>query len=239
MPSDGYFDAAVAQHYDADHPPAEPAMLERLVQLAAGGPVLEFAIGTGRIALPLKARGLEIKGIELSQAMVAALRDKETGTPLEIVIGDMSCVRMPGAFNLVILAFNTIDNLTTQEAQIACFQNAARHLASGGRFVIEAQVPPVQHVPFGTTTRAFACSDDHWGIETIDIATQSHVSHHLWRDGESLREYAIPFRYAWPAEMDLMARMAGLTLETRHSDWVGTAFTHESRKHISVWRAPF
>lgn len=181
MHDDGHFDAQVAARYDQDHGGNDPALVARcadlLATLAQNGRALEFAIGTGRIALPLAARGLEVSGIELSKAMVAELRKTEQSLPLEIAIGDMTTTRLPGAFSLVYLVFNTIDNLTSQEAQIACFANASRHFMPGGTFVIETNVPPLQHLPFGETLRAFAVADDHIGVEEIDVATQSHISH--------------------------------------------------------------
>lgn len=241
--TDGYFDDRVAQTYDRDHGNTDPKRIARCVEvladLAGDGPILEFAIGTGRIALPLAATGRCVKGIELSRAMVDELRKKEQGPPLEVAIGDMTTVRVPGTFALVCLVFNTIDNLTTQDAQLACFENAARHLAPGGCFVIETQVPPLQRLPFGETRLAFDATDRHFGVEEVDVATQNHVSHHIWIDEDGThRKLSVPFRYAWPAALDLMARLAGLTLEHRWSDWDRTPFDRFSRAHVSVWRAP-
>jgi hypothetical protein len=237
---DGHFDDAMAERYDRDHGGTDAEAVGRVVaalaRLAGDGPVLEFAVGTGRIALPLTARGLDVRGIELSTAMIRQLRRKETGRPMEIAIGDMSTTRLPGRFSLVFLVFNTIDNLTTQEAQVACFANAARHLVPGCRFVVETQVPPVQRLPFGETLRCFACEDGHLGVDSVDIATQTYVSRHVWTDATGARERAIPFRYAWPAEMDLMARLAGMTPEHRWADWDRSPFDRLSRKHVSVWR---
>lgn len=252
MTQDGHFGADVARTYDRDHGGTDPALVARtcdlLAALAEGGPVLEFAIGTGRIALPLAARGLRVAGIEMSRAMVAELRAKETGAPLEIVIGDMTKARVPGTFALVALVFNTIDNLTTQDAQAACFANAARHLAPGGRFVVETRVPPLQTLPFGQTLRAFADgigtgndagdSAGHIGVDEIDVATQAFTSHHLWTDGRATRRLSIPFRYVWPSELDLMARMAGLAPEARWADWTRAPFDRFSTAHVSVWRKP-
>ncbi len=242
MPDDGYFDEAVAKSYDrnhgADHIDLIPKTVARLRQLAGDGPVLEFAIGTGRIALPLAETGCIVKGIELSRAMVAELRKKETGSPMEIEIGDMTTVQMEGKFSLVYLVFNTIDNLTSQEAQVACFENAARHLLPGGRFLIETQVPPIQKIPFGETRLAFACSTDHMGIDDFDIVSQRYTSNHVRMEYGEYRHFSVPFRYAWPCEMDLMARLAGLELEHRWGDWDQGAFTHLSTSHISVWRKP-
>ncbi|MEO9827467.1 MAG: class I SAM-dependent methyltransferase [Paracoccaceae bacterium] len=240
MTRDGYFDADIAETYDKDHKGNDPALIAKtvdcLVNLSDGGDILEFAIGTGRIALPLVERAARVKGIELSKAMVAKLREKESDPPMEVVIGDMTKERVAGEFSLVFLVFNTIDNLTTQEAQIACFENAARHLNSSGRFLVETLLPPLQKIPFGETRLAFANSRDHFGIDEIDIVTQNYSSNHVWMNGKDHKHLSIPFRYAWPAEMDLMAKIAGLELEFRWSDWDRAPFDRYSTKHISVWR---
>ena len=242
MHDDGYFDDSVASTYDQDHGGADPALIEQtadvLCALAGDGPVLEFAIGTGRIALPLIKRGVAVKGIELSRAMVAELRKKPDGPLVEVAIGDMTSTHVAGRFSLVYLVFNTIDNLTTQDAQVACFLNAAAHLAPGGRFVIETAMPPIQKMPFGDTKYAFACEAGHWGVDIFDFATQRYTSNHIWIKDGIHKQLTIPFRYAWPAELDLMARIAGLELEFRWSDWQGTPFAATSGKHISVWRKP-
>ncbi len=240
MSREGYFDDKVAETYDQDHGGNDPALIRQTVDclfdLSGGGEILEFAIGTGRIAIPLAARGALVKGIELSTAMVAKLREKETLAPLEIAIGDMTSTRVAGNFSLVFLVFNTIDNLTTQQAQIACFRNAARHLASGGRFLVETQVPPIQKIPFGETRLAFASSPQHFGIDMFDIATQNYSSNHVWMADGRYTHFSIPFRYAWPSELDLMANLAGMELEFRWSDWERSPFDRVSSKHVSVWR---
>lgn len=240
MSDDGYFPESVAKTYDTDHGGSDPALIQHTVevlyQLAEGKPALEFAIGTGRIALPLSGRGCRVSGIELSRAMVAELRKKETGNPIEVAIGDMTSTRVEGEFSLVFLIFNTIDNLTTQEAQIACFRNAAEHLSPGGRFLIETQVPPIQRLPFGETLSAFACSPQHMGVDDFDIATQCYTSNHVWRDGEKTTSLTIPFRYVWPAELDLMGKLAGFEIEHRWSNWKKSPFDRFSRSQISVWR---
>ncbi|MEJ6403445.1 class I SAM-dependent DNA methyltransferase [Yoonia sp. 2307UL14-13] len=242
MQGDGFFDADVSKTYDRDHGDQPPEQIAKTVdllsELAGDGPILEFAIGTGRIALPLAARGHLVKGIEMSNAMVSELRKKETGLPLDIAIGDMTTTRVDGTFALVYLIFNTIDNLTMQEAQIACFENAARHLTPGGRFLIETQVPLIQKVPFGQTRHAFACDADHFGVDDIDIVTQNYTSNHVWMDGDTHTYFSLPLRYAWPSEMDLMARIAGIEFENRWGDWDKTPFTRRSTSHISVWRKP-
>lgn len=240
MNDDGYFDNEVAETYDQDHGGNDPFLigktLDCLLELSAGGGILEFAIGTGRIALPLAERGALIKGVELSSAMVSKLREKETGSPMEVAIGDMTSTLVPGEFSLVVLVFNTIDNLTTQQSQIACFENAARHLGSGGRFLVETLVPPIQKIPFGETRLAFASSSDHFGIDEFDISTQSYTSNHVWIKDNRHKHLSIPFRYAWPSELDLMAKLAGFDLEFRWSDWERSPFDRMSTKHISVWR---
>lgn len=243
MAGDGFFGAEVAATYDRDHGGTDPAILQQTVEvlhnLADGGASLEFAIGTGRIALPLAARGTPVKGIELSAAMVDQMRRKPGGDDIYVCIGDMTQAQVAGDFALVFLVFNTIDNLTTQDSQVACFQNAAAHLPTGGRFVIETLVPPIQHIPYGETQRAFACSPAHWGIDTFDVTTQNYHSNHVWfEDGKDSapNRISIPFRYTWPSELDLMARLAGLRFESRWADWQQAPFTRFSKSHISVWR---
>lgn len=240
MSRDGYFGNEVAQTYDQDHGGTDASLIEKtvdcLVELSGEGAILEFAIGTGRVALPLASRGASVKGIELSSAMVQKLREKEAGKPLEVQIGDMTSTRVSGEFSLVFLVFNTIDNLTTQEAQISCFENAARHLDTNGRFLVETQIPPIQKIPFGETRLAFASDDRHFGVDEFDIATQNYSSNHVWMQGERHKYLSIPFRYTWPAELDLMARISGFDLEFRWSDWDRSPFDRLSTKHISVWK---
>ncbi len=240
MHDDGHFGAEIAAVYDDDIHAFDPSRVKATVDcleaLAGGQRALEFAIGTGRIALPLKARGIDVSGIELSRAMIEKLREKERGAPMEIEVGDMATTRVPGAFGLVYLVFNTINNLTTQAAQIACFANAAAHLEPGGRFVIEVQVPPLQRLPPGETLLAFDRSDGHWGIDEIDVVTQRFTSHHVMFEGGGPQRTSLPMRYVWPSELDLMAQMAGLHPEHRWADWDQTPFTATSDKHVSVWR---
>lgn len=237
MTGDGHFGHQEAVRYDKDHGGADPTQtVDVLADLAAGQCALEFAIGTGRVALPLAARGVDVEGIELSSAMVAELRKKPGGAELRVEIGDMSLTKMGAGYSLVFLVFNTINNLTTQDAQIACFQNAADHLLTGGRFVVEVQVPPLQRLPFGEKRLTFASDDSHWGVDEIDVVTQQFWSHHVWFDGKAARKLSVPFRYTWPSELDLMARMAGLTLESRWAGWDRAPFTATSSAHVSVWR---
>ncbi len=238
---DQHLDPAVAAGYDAAHADRFAAdviapAVEVLAELADGGPVLEFAIGTGRIALPLTERGVAVSGIDLSEPMVAELRAKPGGADVPVTIGDMtSTVVGEDAFSLVYLVFNTIGNLITQDAQVACFVNAARHLRPGGRFVIETGVPrtpaEVHHV--------FALDDHHVGIdEYVDPLEQIHVSRHWYVDGDRARHVSGRFRWAWPAELDLMARIAGLDREHRWADWARAPFLADSTAHVSVWRKP-
>ncbi len=236
-----HFGPEVAQSYDEslekmfDPSVINPAV-EVLAELAGDGRALEFAIGTGRIALPLAARGVAVYGIELSAAMVEQLSQKPGGTNLPVTIGDMARTRVEGTFRLVYLVFNTIGNLTTQEEQVACFRNAAFHLEPGGCFVVEVGVPELRRLPPGERHVVFYADSDTWGIDEYDTASQRLVSHHLRRQDGDLHHRAIPFRYVWPAELDLMARFAGMTLASRWADWHRHPFHHESTSHVSVWR---
>jgi SAM-dependent methyltransferase len=240
MGEDGVFDESVAQHYDelyasqAEDTVLEP-MVDFLAELAGGGPALELAIGTGRVGLALARRGVRVHGIELSSAMVARLRAKPGADQVDVTIGDMATTRVPGSFSMAYLVANTIGNLTTQEAQVACFRNAAAHLVPGGCFVIEMIVPDLQWLPPGERTRTFRFDDDHIGIDEYDVAHQRLTSHH-WalRDGAWVK-FSVPFRYAWPEELDLMAQLAGMRLRERWGDRSRQPFTSASRKHVSVW----
>lgn len=203
------------------------------------GRALELAIGTGRVALPLRRRGIQVHGIDLSSAMVDRLRAKPGGDAVPVVIGDMTTTRVEGSFDLVYLVFNTIGNLPEQDAQVACFGNAADHLRPGGVFVIETEVPGVRWLPPGESFRMFHHGDDHVGIDEYEPASQQMFSHHYLRqaDGSYVRR-SLPFRYAWPAELDLMARLAGLRLRERWTDWSRAPFTAVSEAHVSVWEKP-
>jgi hypothetical protein len=239
---DGYFDERIAATYDDDAEMAAPDVVEPVVnclaELAGSGGALEFGIGTGRIALPLVRRGIAVHGIELSRAMVARMAAKSGGSEVPVTIGDFSAARAPGEFALVYLVFNTIMNLTTQAAQVACFRNAAAHLGSGGYFVIEVMVPRLRQLG-SDDTHAFHVSDSHWGIDEYEPVTQALVSHHL-RIGEDGRaeRFSAPFRYVWPAELDLMAQLAGMTLKARWGGWDREPFTRASDSHVSVWEHP-
>jgi SAM-dependent methyltransferase len=213
--------------------------VDRLVELAAGGRALEFAIGTGRVAVPVAERGVSVTGIELSRPMVDQLRAKVDEATIPVVIGDMATARAPGEYALVYLVFNTISNLLAQAEQVACFRNAARHLVPGGRFVIELFVPAVRMLPPGTLGTVFHAEPGYIGLDTYDLLRQRLVSHHFrFGEGREARVFRSPHRYIWPAELDLMAQLAGLELESRHADWIGTPFTEDSTSHVSVYRLP-
>jgi SAM-dependent methyltransferase len=239
--TEDHFGEPVAERYDDPSdamfsPEAVEPAVARLAELAGGGPALELGIGTGRIALPLAARGVAVHGIDLSAPMVAQLAAKPGGASIPVTIGDFSTAAADSAparsFALVYLVFNTISNLTTQEAQVACFANAAAHLEPGGCFVVEVGIPDGR--PFGV----FALSDTHVGVDEYDPATQRSASHHFSLiEGEWVRR-SIPFRSTFPAELDLMARLAGMGLRERFENFAGDPFTSESRRHVSVWEKP-
>ncbi|WP_033216659.1 class I SAM-dependent DNA methyltransferase [Kitasatospora phosalacinea] len=245
MTSSELWNRETAERYDAEEAEGssaaalEPA-LAFLAELAGDGRALEFAIGTGRVGVPLRERGVPVAGIELSEHMAAVLRRKVDEETLPVVIGDMATTVVPGEFTLVYLVYNTISNLLTQDEQVECFRNAARHLAPGGRFVVELHVPPLRFLPPGQVAVPFDVSERHLGFDTFDLVEQVLVSHHLTRDGDDgrYRREASRHRYAWPAELDLMARIAGLEPERRVADWDGAPFTQDSAKHVSVWRKP-
>jgi len=240
---DPLFDEWIAQHYETLWPELfDPAVVEPavnlLAELAGTGAALEFGIGTGRIALPLSRRGIRVHGIELSGAMVAQLRKQRGGSDIGVTAGDFATATVGGTFRLVYLVRNTITNLTGQDEQVEAFRNAAAHLEPGGHFLIENYVPELQRLPPGETLRVFTAQPGHLGFEEYDVATQIAVSHHRWVVDGALKTFSSPHRYAWPAELDLMARLAGMTLRERWSDWGRAPFTAESRNHISVWRKP-
>jgi SAM-dependent methyltransferase len=238
---DGYFDEEVAAGYDAatsgmHDQSVIDAIIDVLAELAGDGRALEFGVGTGRIALPLARRGVEVYGIDMSKAMVARMRDKPGGTAIGVTIGDFADARAPGEFTLTYLVFNTINNLTTQDEQIACFVNAANHLKPGGFFVIEVGVPALRLLPPGQRAVPFDVGDASWAYDLYDCATQSMSSNYVDDVDGHARLRSIPFRYVWPSELDLMARMAGLALVERYEDWDRRPFAHESTRHVSIWR---
>jgi SAM-dependent methyltransferase len=240
---DGYFDERVAARYDESSaemfdPAVVDPVIDLLVELAGSGRALELGIGTGRIALPLAQRGVPVHGIELSKAMVARLRAKPGGEDIGVTIGDFSTTRVDGTFSVAYLVFNTIMNLTTQAAQVACFGNVAAHLEPGGCFVIEVGVPDLQRLPPGETILAFHVSETRWGFDEYDVAVQGLTSHHFEIVDGKVERFSAPFRYAWPAELDLMAQLAGMRLRDRWSGWKREPFTSDSREHVSVWEKP-
>jgi SAM-dependent methyltransferase len=238
--SDGYFGERVAASYDDPtdlmfQPEAIEPTVSLLAELANGGKALELAIGTGRIGLPLSQRGVPVHGIELSKAMAAKLRGKPGGDAIPVTIGDMATARVDGTFTLAYLVFNTINNLTTQEAQLACFRNVAEHLVTGGCFVIETGVPPLRRLPPGQDILGYRAGPGGIVSYSFDHATQQYHGHYVgFADGPG--EYrTIPFRYVWPSELDLMAKLSGLQLHSRWGGWNREPFTTDSRSHVSVW----
>ncbi|MEU7301340.1 class I SAM-dependent methyltransferase [Streptomyces sp. NPDC007206] len=247
MEQERIWDAAVAQRYDTPGtgmfaPEVLTPTVTRLAELAEGGAALEFAIGTGRVAVPLAERGVPVTGIELSGPMVERLRTKADEATIPVVMGDMATTRAPGTYSLVYLVYNTISNLLTQAEQVECFRNAARHLAPGGRFVIELWVPELRTLPPGKEATVWRADPGYIGLDTYDLLNQRVVSHHFHFDRDEgtpeARLFRSPHRYIWPSELDLMAQLAGLELESRHADWSGAEFTAESRSHVSVYRLP-
>lgn len=240
MTTSDLWDADAADRYDeavADMfaPDVLTPTVDLLADLAREGRALEFAIGTGRVAIPLAERGVDVTGIELSQPMVDRVHAKRPDLP--VAIGDMATTVVPGEFSLVYLVFNTIGNLRTQAEQVACFRNAARHLGPGGRFVIEVEVPSLRRLPPGQAGVPFDISDSHLGVDTYDVVTQQAISHHFTRQPEgTYRRGTHNFRYVWPSELDLMARLAGMELEGRYAGWSREPFTADSESHVSVWR---
>jgi SAM-dependent methyltransferase len=239
---DGYFGESVAATYDESADIYRPGAVDPAVSFLAGlagrGRALELGVGTGRIALPLAARGIAVHGIDLSQAMVARLKAKPGGQDITVTIGDFAAAQVEGTFALVYLVFNTIMNLTTQDAQVACFANAAAHLEPGGCFLIETRVPEIRLLPSGGSILPWQLSPRRWVSYSYDTATQAMRGHYVdFTSGHG--EYStIPFRYVWPAELDLMARLAGMRLRERWGGWNNEPFTGDSRQHVSVWEKP-
>ncbi|PWI10028.1 SAM-dependent methyltransferase [Streptomyces sp. NWU339] len=244
MQQEEIWDADTAQRYDTPGtgmfaPETLGPAVDRLAGLAGEGAALEFAIGTGRVAVPLAERGVPVTGIELSVPMVERLRTKADEATIPVVIGDMTTTVAPSGYSLVYLVYNTISNLLTQTEQVECFRNAARHLVPGGRFVIELWVPELRKLPPGQEATVWQSEPGYIGLDTYDVLRQQVVSHHFRFDGtRQALLFRSPHRYIWPAELDLMAQLAGFELEARHADWVGAPFTAESRSHVSVYRIP-
>jgi SAM-dependent methyltransferase len=244
MRPDEIWDLDAAQRYDTPGtgmfaPEVLRPTVDCLAKLAGAGPALEFAIGTGRVAVPLSERGVPVTGIELSGPMIDRLRTKVDEDTIPVVIGDMASAVAPGGFTLVYLVYNTISNLLTQSEQVACFRNAARHLTPGGRFLVELWVPELRKLPPGQQATVWHSEPGYIGLDTYDVLHQRLVSHHFrFGDSKEARLFRSPHRYIWPAELDLMAQLAGLELESRHADWSGSEFTADSRSHVSVYRLP-
>ncbi|EHK53577.1 type 11 methyltransferase [Mesorhizobium alhagi CCNWXJ12-2] len=236
------WDVETAKSYDTPgtgmfSPDVLGPTVERLAELAKGGQALEFAIGTGRVAVPLREMGIPVTGIEASPAMIAQLRTKCDEATIPVVLGDMASTVAPGSYALVYLVYNTISNLLTQAEQVSCFRNAARHLMSGGRFVVELGVPELRKLTPGQQAVVWRSEPDYIGLDTYDVLRQQIVSHHFrFGEGRQARVFRSPHRYIWPAELDLMAELAGFELESRRADWVGSPFTAESPSHVSVYR---
>lgn len=229
------YDRNVARRFTADE--VDPAVT-LLAELAGAGTAVEFAVGTGRLALPLARTGTTVKGIDISEPMLAELAAKPGAEQVAVTVGDMTSTQLCSDASLVYLVFNTITNLRTQRQQVACFRNAAAHLAPGGRFVIETSVPKIRRLPPGETIVPFDVSPTHLGFdEYVDLVEQISVSHHYFVDGDRVRTTSGAFRYVWPSELDLMAQLAGMELEHRWADWHRSPFTGESPSHVSIWRA--
>ncbi|WP_406393241.1 class I SAM-dependent methyltransferase [Streptomyces sp. NBC_00882] len=237
---DGYFGESVAATYDESSaemftPDAVEPAVEVLAELARAGRALELGVGTGRIALPLARRGIEVHGIDLSRAMADRLRAKPGGEAVGVTIGDFASARVLGTFSVGYLVFNTIMNLTTQDAQVDCFRNVAAHLAPGGTFVVEVMIPQLRKLPPGQNAVPYYVGENRLGFDTYDVATQAMASNHVRVEDGRGSFRTIPFRYVWPAELDLMARLAGMRLRDRWEDWSRAPFTSESETHVSVW----
>ena len=242
-----YFGRRIATTYEAKWPELfEPEAIDPVVAFlaalvlepAGAGAALELGVGTGRIAIPLAQRGVHVHGIDLSPDMLAELQARPGAEAVGVTVGDFATTRVDGRFTLAYLLRNTIMNLTSQDEQVACFQNVAAHLEPGGHFVIEVVVPALQRLPPGETVRAFTVTPAHLGFEEYQVATQIAFSHHYWVTDGEVETFSAPFRYVWPSELDLMARLAGMTLRERWSDWSRTPFTSDSTQHISVWQKP-
>ena len=241
-----YFDERIAQRYETYWPELfEPEAIEPAVNFLASlagqegrGSALELGVGTGRIALPLSQRGVRVRGIELSPAMVARLRAQPGADRIKVTVGDFATTQAGGTFDVAYLVRNTITNLTTQDEQVECIRNAADHLGPGGRLVVELWIPDLRRFPPGAVALPFEVGPSHLGFDEIDVATQRGVSHHYFVGTDRVGRFDSPYRYVWPAELDLMARIAGMRLRERWADWDRSPFTSESRKHISVWERP-
>jgi SAM-dependent methyltransferase len=237
---ENYFDERVAATYDEDSADMFDATVldptvDFLADLAAGGSALELGIGTGRVAIPLSLRGVRVHGVELSRDMVAKLRAKPDTARIAVTVGDFATTTVDETFDVAYLVYNTIMNLTTQDEQVECFRTVAAHLRPGGCFVIEVGVPSLQRLPPGEVFQPFTVTPTHLGFDEYDVASQGLISHHYFIGDGRVDTFSAPFRYVWPAELDLMARIAGMRLRERWSDWTRAPFTSESTAHVSVW----
>jgi SAM-dependent methyltransferase len=238
-----HFVGAAAEFYDATSQEMfEPSLLRAttdfLADEAPGGAALEFGIGTGRVALPLSERDVSVHGIDISEDIIVQLRNKAGADAITTTVGDFAETIVDGVFSLVYVVYNSISNLLEQSEWVQTFRNAARHLEPGGRFVMELWIQDLRRFPHGAVALPFDVSPTHIGFDTIDTATQRGVSHHYFFTGGRASTFESPYRYAWPAELDLMAELAGMTLRERWSDWDRSPFTNDSAKHISVWETP-
>lgn len=241
MPKKNYFDEPVAEHYDETSAEMyEPEVLhlavDFLAELAGNGAALELGVGTGRIALPLTQRGVRVHGIDLSPAMIERLRAKPGADAVSTTIGDIATTSVQERFTLVYIVWNTIMNLTSQDEQVEVFRNAAAHLEPGGYFVVEVMVPDLQRLPPGEKVRPFTVTPTRLGFDQYDTVSQGLVSNHYWIEGDHARVESQPFRYVWPSELDLMARIAGMILHERWGGWKREPFTGDSTSHVSVWK---
>ena len=244
MRQEDVWDHQAAQQYDTPGtgmfaPAVVGPAVDRLAELAGDGRALEFAIGTGRVAVPLSQHGVPVTGIELSGPMIEQLRTKADEATIPVIAGDMATARATGTYTLVYVVFNAISCLRTQREQVACFRNAARHLVPGGRFVVELWVPELRKLPPGQQALAFDVAPGYIIVDTFDVLRQQLVSHHFtFSSGGQASLWRSPHRYIWPSELDLMAQLAGFELEARHADWTKAEFTGESGSHVSVYRLP-
>jgi SAM-dependent methyltransferase len=230
-----WYDELAADMYAPER--VEP-VVDVLAELAAGGAALELGVGTGRIALPLAQRGVPVHGVDASAPMLAKLREKPGAERIGLTLGDFATTRVPGAFSVVYLVWNAITNLTTQDEQVRCFENAAAHLQPGGCLALEVDVPDLQRLPPGETVRPFTVTESRLGFDEYDVVSQRQVSHHLWRTGDVFEASSAPYRYVWPSELDLMARLAGLELRHRWGGWDRAPYTRDSTQTVSVWVKP-
>ena len=227
----------ISEVYDDFYGDCDPVAIEMLVELAGDGPALELGIGTGRVALPLQARGVAVQGIDASREMISKLRSKEGGTGIEVLTGSFAEFKIDGGFRLIYVVFNTFFALLSQREQIACFRSVSEHLAPAGAFVMEVFVPDLGRFVDGQTVRTVELAEDtvHLEVSQINPVAQQVTSQHVVLAKEGVTLYPVKLRYAWPTELDLMAQIAGLSLRQRWSSWSKQPFTAESKKHISVY----